>query len=29
LEDDGICDACFAAFWQKCGMDDPEPPGQA
>ena len=30
LEDDGICDACFAAFWQKCGADDPdsEPPGQ-
>jgi hypothetical protein len=29
LEDDGVCDACFAAFWQKCAADDPEPKGQA
>jgi hypothetical protein len=25
LEDDGVCDACFATFWQKCAADDPEP----
>jgi hypothetical protein len=29
LEDDGVCDACFAMFWQKCAADDPEPEGQA
>jgi hypothetical protein len=29
LEDDGVCDACFAAFWQKCAVDDPDPKAQA
>jgi len=24
LEDDGVCDACFATFWQRCAADDPE-----
>jgi hypothetical protein len=22
LEEDGVCDACFATFWQKCAADD-------
>jgi hypothetical protein len=29
LDNDGVCDACFATFWQKCAADDPEPKGQA
>ena len=29
LEDDGVCDACLAMFWQKCAADDLEPKGQA
>jgi len=24
-----ICDACFATFWQKCAADDPEPKDQS
>ena len=26
LEDDRVCDACFAAFWQKCGVGGPDGP---
>ena len=27
LDDDCVCDACFAAFWQNCGVDSSEPAG--
>jgi len=28
-DQDVVCDACFATFWQKCAADDPEPENQA
>jgi hypothetical protein len=29
LEDDDVCDACFATFWQRYAADDPDPKVQA
>ena len=29
LDDDGVCDAFFAAFRQNCGVDDSEPADQS